>query len=259
VVDNLALTASDFNAFSVTAPLDPRLPGGGGKVIGPFYDRNPATTAIPPVNVTELASNYGNQIEHWNGVDASMSARLAGGFTLQGGMSTGRTSTDRCDILAKVPEAAPLGVPYCHQDTNVLTQVKFLGTYTLPRVDVQFSTTFQSIPGPPISANKVYANALVKSSLGRDLSANAPNVTVNLAAPGTLFGDRMNLLDFRFGKVLKFGRTRSVISLDVYNSLNSSAVAGENATYVDASATGWRVPTIIAPARFARFAVQFDF
>jgi hypothetical protein len=59
--------------------------------------------------------------------------------------------------------------------------------------------------------------------------------------------------------VLKFGRSRSVISLDLYNTLNSSAAAGENTTYVDATPTGWRLPTIIAPARFAKFSLQFDF
>ena len=259
VTDNLTLSASDYSPFSVTAPLDPRLPDGGGQVIGGFYDRNPDTVTIAPKNVTEPARNYGKQIEHWNGVDASMNARIAGGFVIQGGLSSGRTSTDRCEILATVPEAAPLGVPYCHQDTNFLTQLKFLGTYTLPKVDVQVSSTFQSIPGPPISANKVYLNAQVRPSLGRDLSAGAPNVTVNLVAPGTLYGDRLNLLDVRFGKVLKFGRTRSVISLDVYNTLNSSAVVGENTTYVDATPTGWRIPTIIAPARFAKFSLQLDF
>jgi hypothetical protein len=126
-------------------------------------------------------------------------------------------------------------------------------------VAVQESSTFQSIPGPLISANKVFLNAQVRPSLGRDLSAGAPNVTVNLVAPGTLYGDRMNLLDLRFGKVLKFDRTRSVISLDLFNVLNSSAVAGENTTYVNATPTGWRLPTIIAPARFAKISLQLDF
>ena len=259
VTDNLNLTASDFSPFSVTAPLDTRLPDGGGQVIDGFYDRDQDTVTIAPRNVTEPAKNYGKQIEHWNGVDASINARIAGGFVVQGGLSSGRTSTDRCEILAVVPEAGPLLVPYCHQDTNFLTQLKFLGTYTLPKVDVQVSSTFQSIPGPLISANKVYQNAEVRSSLGRDLSAGAANVTVNLVAPGTLYGDRLNLLDLRFGKVLKFGRTRSVISLDLYNTLNSSAVIGENTTYVNATPTGWRIPTSIAPAHFAKFSLQLDF
>src|SRR4029077_3202538 len=36
--DNLAVSASDFTAFNVTAPADSRLPGGGGQIIGPVYD-----------------------------------------------------------------------------------------------------------------------------------------------------------------------------------------------------------------------------
>jgi hypothetical protein len=259
VVDNLALSASDFSAFAVTAPTDSRLPDGGGQTIGPFYDRNPNTLTFAPNNVNIPAANYGNQIKHWNGVDVSINARFPGKLTIQGGTSTGRSSTDNCEILAQVPESNPLGIPYCHQDQNFLTQVKLLGTYTLPKVDVLFSSTFQSVPGPSISASRVFLNALVQPSLGRPLSGGAANVTVNLVPPGTLFGDRLNQLDLRFAKLLKAGRTRSMVSLDLYNALNSSAVLSENGTYTNATATGWRVPTSVVTARFAKISVQFDF
>ena len=39
VTDNLAVAPADFTAFSVTAPLDPRLPGGGGYVVGRSLQR----------------------------------------------------------------------------------------------------------------------------------------------------------------------------------------------------------------------------
>ena len=42
-------------------------------------------------------------------------------------------------------------------------------------------------------------------SLGRNLSGSAPNVTVNLIEPHTLLGDRVNELDMRVGKIVRFG------------------------------------------------------
>ena len=41
VTDNRATSAADFDPFSITAPLDPRLPGGGGYVIAGLYNVKP--------------------------------------------------------------------------------------------------------------------------------------------------------------------------------------------------------------------------
>ena len=67
--------------------------------------------------------------------------------------------------------------------------------------DVQLSATFQSKPGAMLAANYAAPNADVAPSLGRNLSGNAPNVTVNLVAPGTMYGDRINQLDLRVAKI----------------------------------------------------------
>ena len=39
-------------------------------------------------NVVKAASQFGNQYQHWNGVDVAVDARLRNGLFLQGGMST---------------------------------------------------------------------------------------------------------------------------------------------------------------------------
>ena len=114
--------------------------------------------------------------------------------------------------------------PYCHVAFGILTQFRGLSSYLVPEVDVQLSATLQSKPGAMLAANYAAPNSAVAPSLGRNLSGNAPNVTVNLVAPGTMYGDRINQLDFRVAKILKFGRSRTMIAMDVYNALNSSAV-----------------------------------
>ncbi len=76
--------------------------------------------------------------------------------------------------------------PYCNVVENWLTQVKFLGTYLMPKIDVQFAATFQSMPGWPIASIYNTPNAQVGPSLGRPLSGGAANAPVNLLQPGTI-------------------------------------------------------------------------
>jgi hypothetical protein len=259
VTDNLNLNASDFGSFSVTAPLDPRLPGGGGYVVGGFYNVNPNKVSVPQNNYFTLASNYGEQIQHWNGVDVSVNARLRRGFTVQGGISTGRQETNNCAVIANLPEAALLTAPYCDEKDNFLTDGKLIATYDIPKVDVVFSGLFYSRAGPVISANKVFLNADVAPSLGRPLSGNAQNVTVNLDPPGTMYGDRRNQLDLRMTKNINIRHLKTGVSFEIYNVFNTNAVLTENATYRDTSVSGWLIPTSIAPPRLIKFSVQMDF
>ena len=248
--DNVLVGPSDYDPYSITAPVDPRLPDGGGYEVSDLYNLNPSKVGQVN-NFFTLASNYGKQIEHWNGVDVNFNVRLRQGVLLQGGMSTGRTTTDNCDVAAKVDNPSQL---YCHVDTAFLTQVKFLGTYVVPKVDVQIGAAFRSLPGPQVLANFVATNAMVQPSLGRPLSGGAANVTVNLVEPGTIYGEQTNLLDLRFSKILRFGRYRTSLNLDLSNALNSSGVTSLNNNY-----SAWQVPTGIHLARFAKISANFDF
>ena len=139
-------------------------------------------------------------------------------------------------------------------DTNFLTQVKLLGTYTFPKVDVQFAGTFQSLPGPQVTANYVATNAIVQPSLGRPLSGGAANATVNVVQPGTMYGERLNQLDLRFAKLFKYGKTRTSLNFDLYNILNANPVTSQNNNYA-----AWQVPLSILDARLFKISVQFDF
>jgi hypothetical protein len=147
--------------------------------------------------------------------------------------------------------------PYCLVGYGWLTQFRGLSTYIVPWADLQLAATFQSKPGAMLAANYAVPNADVVPSLGRDLSGSAPNVTVNLVAPGTRYGDRINQLDFRVAKTLKYGRTRTLIALDIYNALNSSTVLTYNNTFVPGGT--WLQPLTIVTPRFLRFTAEIDF
>ena len=197
-----------------------------------------------------LAKNYGHQVERFDGVDLSMASRLRNGLMAQGGVSFGKTTTDNCEIVAKVDNPSPL---YCHVETPLQPNVKALAAYTIPRIAVQVSGTFQSLPGAQLSANLVVPNAAIAPSLGRNLSGGV-NTTVNIIQPGTLYGERLNQMDLRVGKILRFAGRRLAMNLDVYNAFNAATVL----TYNNQYAALFR-PQSILQARFAKISAQLDF
>jgi hypothetical protein len=266
--DNLAVSASDFGQFNITAPADSRLPGGGGQTIGPLYDVNPALFGQTNNYITS-ADNFGTQYQRFNGIDFSANARMRNGLTMQGGFSFGKTTADTCEIRAKLPESAPLN-PFCHIETGYLPQVKLLSNYIIPKIDVQTSVTFTGKAGLQVSgfgtpagvggalaANYTVANAVIQPQLGRPLSGGAANVTANIVDPGVLYGDRVNEVDLRIGKIIKLGHARATVGVDIYNLLNSAAILSYNQAFIAGGA--WLGPTSEMSARFAKLSLQLDF
>jgi len=260
LTDDLAVGPNDYDAYTITAPKDPRLPGGGGYQV-PGFDIKPAKFGVPAQPFVTLSRKYGKQQDYWDGFDATVNARPRQGLFFQGGMSSGRRVEDNCDVVTKVDNPSTL---YCHRVEPMLTFVKGYGSYTIPRADVQVSGTYQTKPGPLVEAIYTAPNAEVAPSLGRPLAGGATSVDVHLLAPGpytttnggsgTVHGERLHQVDFRISKLLHFGGTRARLNMDIYNALNSSAVISQNDAF-----GSWQTPTEILIARFYKFSVQFDF
>jgi hypothetical protein len=265
VTDNQAVSASDYSPYCVTVPVDPRLPRSGQPLCG-LFDLN--LSGVGRINnIVRLADAYGHQEEHWQGVDLTVSARLPN-FLLQGGLSTGKTVTDNCDIVTKYPQVvvtAPstgqgisltsgpsTSTAFCHAETPFLTQLKLLGSYTLPW-DIRTSATFQNFPGRQLAANAVFTSAQIAPSLGRPLAA-ASTVVTDVLGPAALYEARLSQLDLRFSKAVRVGHSRFEAMIDVYNALNDNTVLTSNSAYL-----AWRTPLVILPARFAKVGVQIDF
>src|SRR5207249_1092395 len=139
----------DFDPYSITAPRDSRLPGGGGYVISGLYDIKPERFGLPVDEILTQAKKFGAQTEVWRGLDLTLNARPRQGTLLQGGLTTQRRSTNSCAVVAKLNNPSQL---YCDVPGVYLTQAKFLAAYTIPHIDVQLSGNVQSLPGPEISA-----------------------------------------------------------------------------------------------------------
>ena len=271
VTDNLLVGPEDFTRFSLTVPTDPNLTTSGTTLTG-LYNVVPGKFGQVQ-NFNTLSDNYGKQIDHWNGFDVSVNARLRNGLVIQGGMGTGKQVEDNCEIVAKVPEmlnlsAADIGAvsttgapaqwrpaDFCHREQPWLTGFKALGIYIIPKIDVQVSASFRSTPGTTLAVGYTATNAILASTstLGRPLSGNAANMVIGIEEPNATFTERRNELDMRIGKVLRFANTRTVVSMDLFNALNSNAMIVQNQAYAS-----YLRPVEILNARLIKFSWAFD-
>ncbi|MGH9202685.1 MAG: hypothetical protein ACRD2A_15780, partial [Vicinamibacterales bacterium] len=257
------------------------LPNGGGYPVS-FYTRNSRSPLGATDNYYSFASDYGDVTAYWQGIDLQINARLGSNLTVQGGFGTGQGVQDYCPVMEKLPEThvTPLSVlvneqvKACAVNEPWLTSLRGLVAYTIPRIDVLVSSSFRSAPGVqpstvntfvatngrPLMANYNVTNAILQqSNLGRPLAGLAFQ-TVSLVLPGELYGDRINSLDLRVGKIVRFGRYRANVGFDFYNLFNINTGTAFNQVYdVNSNGATWFRPTSVVNARFARFNMTIDF
>jgi Carboxypeptidase regulatory-like domain len=283
VTQNRALGLQDYDEVTVTAPSDPRLPGGGGYPVSFLVRNNRSLLGVsdPYYTTTE---DYGKETHYWHGVDITVNARMANGLLFQGGTSTGRGVNDTCDVLIgrfgrpMTPSTATVaasgivdGQPACSATEPWLTSVRGLVSYTVPKIDVLVSAILRSQanvqPGGDVATNGASRNANYLMSAaqfqvatGRPLRTGVTTETVNLLLPGQIYGERVNNVDMRFAKIVRVKGTKANVGVDLYNLTNANTPTTFESTY-DPATTGarWMQPTALLQPRFVRFNVQFDF
>src|SRR5215468_6657067 len=202
VTDNTIVGPADFTPFSLTAPTDSRLPGGGGYAVGDLFNVVQSKFGLTSNNITD-AANFGDQYQKYNGFLINVSARNLGGLTVQGGINTGKTVNDYCANRAQLPELS-IGIagatlsptnPYCHVEPGFITKANAIASYIVPKADVLVAMTFRSDQGAPLRAtwnapagNASLAPGTVAAALGRAPAVAGTTVPIDLIAPGELWG-----------------------------------------------------------------------
>jgi hypothetical protein len=272
VTDNILVTPADFDTYCVTAPSDPRLPGGGGYQICGMSDIKPGKFGQVQ-QVVQPTSDFGKNIRYNDFISVGLDARLAGGARLGGGFDTGRSVNDSCFVvdnpgfynftsfgaLTYGPQTDTTinGQRVCRIVTpfSAQTQLKLNGSLPL-KAGFVVSGVYQDLSGPAIEAVWAAPNSQIAPSLGRNLAGGALTASVPLVAPQTIFENRIRRLDLRVTKIFRpTPRVRLQANLDAYNALNSSAIQ----SVITAFGPSWLSPATILDARIFQVSVQLTF
>ena len=240
----------EYTQFGIPPSAIPAPPASAGGAALPttglnttgFFNVNDTRPATTLTGLSDTMFPGSNVYDHWFGFDLGINARLPHGVIVQGGLSTGHQTTDYCDVedpakagnqalveMLLVPVAVNNSINTCHMEQKWLPQVKFLGSYTVPKIDVQLGASYQSIPGVEMAANLPASNStVILPALGRLPIGGVATGSTTLAIlqPGSNYYTRFNQIDLRLGKIIRLARTRSNLSLDIYNITNSDVISG---------------------------------
>jgi hypothetical protein len=274
VTDNTLIGPADYQKWTILAPKDPRLPGGGGYPID-VYTLTQAAANRGADNYVTFETDYGPaRTNFWQGVDITLNARTRQGLTVQAGTTTGRATVDTCASVVNIDSPDPRN---CRLVDPYETTFRGSASYTVPKVNVLISATLRSQPrmqlvgstaptntggapsgATPSGANLNVPNTVVQSLLGRlppGGLATGTTVVALLDESHRLYADtRRNQIDMRFAKVVRFGARRVDIGIDLQNLLNTNYPTAYESQYSYTAVNGgtWENPTTILGPRFMR-------
>ena len=208
----------------------------GSTTSSPASSARPATTSPTPATSARSTQSY-------NGMLFNVSARVKQRPDAARAASTpASTVTDYCGICARScrrrrsdrrrHSARPIRRPAVI-DPGFITKVSARRLRTPSRR----STCSSPGPSEATRARRCGRTGTRRSrsssaALGRPVVVAAQRRSaINLVAPGQVWGDRVNEIDLRFAKILRFGRMRTNVGFDIFNVINSSAVLTYNQTF----------------------------
>ena len=262
VTENTLVGPANFDEFCITAPVDPRLPGGGGNKLCGFYDIAPEFFGRAQLRVTD-SREFGKQERYWDGFTLAANGRLPKGVRIGGGLDIGRQVDDHCYTVDVPNQPAGItggqlpGGPNCRIVTawSNLLDVRLRGSVPLPG-GFNMSAIYRNTPGAEVQANYTLTRAQVQFvNPARTAPLTTAQVIVPLYVPNSVYGNRFTQLDFALNKTFRLDWARLVASLDLYNALNSSSVQSVVGTF----GPRWRRPTGFLEARLLRVSATLSF
>lgn len=269
-------TVNDWTRFNIANPClgDPKCGAANNTATTiPVFNLNPGTRTG---DIVTRSSDEDKRT--YNGFEVSGQARLARGTTVIVGFFTEHTVARTCD------RNNPNQLRYCDQFGELYQELgatepppyrnefKLSVSQTLPYAflgSLSFLSYANAAP-PTAAASFTTASGLVTGTggpidyLGADFAmpATLPGgvartipVTVAVVAPGTVYFDRWNQLDFSIKRPITFGKYTLTPSFELFNALNSSVVVNALQLY----GPTYLRPTATLPGRLIRLGGQFRF
>ena len=274
LIENTLQTHADFEVYSVTGPVDDRLGDASGRTVGDLWNVIPSKFGQINEN-TYLENNIEgtNRQNWWQGVDINVNTRMRNGLSVRGGVVISSAGDDYCSYIENgyygTAIAPGPGRRNCRSVSPWRPEFKGLASYIVPKVDVQVAATLNSRPGPQKTATVQFRADEIDDTLGRFPSGQttgSQTTPINLFNQFEDYYPQISVVDLRIGKIVRLGGARANIGFDIYNALNANTGQAYNGTYTrlgtgaNTTATNfWGTPTLILPARFAKFSVQLDF
>ena len=248
-VDNQVISASDYVPIQWTAPVDSRLPNGGGESITVHSPRVGADLSTGNLLTTLAPDNW----RTWNGFEVIVDGELRRGGFMTASWTTGKSGNHFC----QGGDDSPNRLRFCDNETPYRNIVKLSGAIPLP-FDTMISGLFQMFPGGSVGANYT----LTEADLGPGVINNqSGNIEVELIEPWTQFYDATTSLLLRFAKTITVGDVRTRVYMNANNIFNRAAVTRRNQFFGGAGVLGteYQRPIEIQRGRQLSFGMQMFF